>query len=242
MRIDLFSSKPSATTVTGKVYLLRFPLETQRGRATVLIAWIVRYGEDFPRLITCYIPRVFLYSPRLLPHPLKVDISALDIRVDQLHAEPVADIHALKTAHQFSFDGGMQKTDPRPLVRCAGDDGIEALPDSLFQKHGCRGFSDLTFNLLRCVLLFGAMFCERLQFIVFVGRETPPQRCFQQPLRDQIRVPTVRGCGVSIIPDRKTEVSGGAASRKFDDIFTGAQELNDAEGKIGKAERISGFR
>ena len=39
----------------GEVYLLRFPLETQQGRATVLSAWIIRHREDFPRLITCYI-------------------------------------------------------------------------------------------------------------------------------------------------------------------------------------------
>ena len=38
----------------GEVYVLRFPLETERGRATVLTAWIIRHGEDFPRLITCY--------------------------------------------------------------------------------------------------------------------------------------------------------------------------------------------
>ena len=39
----------------GEVYVLRFSLETEQGRATVLTAWIVRHGEDFPRLITCYI-------------------------------------------------------------------------------------------------------------------------------------------------------------------------------------------
>ena len=39
----------------GEVYVLRFLLETQQGRATVLTAWIIRHGEDFPRLITCYI-------------------------------------------------------------------------------------------------------------------------------------------------------------------------------------------
>jgi hypothetical protein len=36
---------------------------------------------------------------RSLIHPLKVDISALHIRADQLNTEPVADVHALKTAH-----------------------------------------------------------------------------------------------------------------------------------------------
>ncbi|MGH7926406.1 MAG: DUF6883 domain-containing protein [Candidatus Binatia bacterium] len=39
----------------GEVYALRFRLETQRGDATVLTAWIIRDSEDFPRLITCYI-------------------------------------------------------------------------------------------------------------------------------------------------------------------------------------------
>ncbi|MGZ8521680.1 MAG: DUF6883 domain-containing protein [Candidatus Binatia bacterium] len=39
----------------GEVYLLRFPLVTERGAATVLSAWIIRDGEDFPRLVTCYI-------------------------------------------------------------------------------------------------------------------------------------------------------------------------------------------
>lgn len=39
----------------GEVYVLRFSLETEKGRATVLTAWIIRYGEDFPRLTPCYI-------------------------------------------------------------------------------------------------------------------------------------------------------------------------------------------
>jgi hypothetical protein len=39
----------------GEIYVLRFPLQTQKGSATILTVWIVRDGEDFPRLITCYI-------------------------------------------------------------------------------------------------------------------------------------------------------------------------------------------
>jgi hypothetical protein len=39
----------------GEVFVLRFPMQTGRGSATVLTAWIVRHGEDFPRLTTCYI-------------------------------------------------------------------------------------------------------------------------------------------------------------------------------------------
>ena len=39
----------------GTVYSLRFPMRTTKGTATVVTAWIVRRGEDFPRLTTCYI-------------------------------------------------------------------------------------------------------------------------------------------------------------------------------------------
>ena len=39
----------------GQVYVLRFPLTTPAGAATVMSAWIIRRGEDFPRLTTCYI-------------------------------------------------------------------------------------------------------------------------------------------------------------------------------------------
>ena len=39
----------------GDVYALRFPMESARGGATVLSAWIVRDGEGFPRLSSCYV-------------------------------------------------------------------------------------------------------------------------------------------------------------------------------------------
>ena len=38
----------------GETYVLRFRLATAKGTATVLSAWIVRHGEDFPRLTTCF--------------------------------------------------------------------------------------------------------------------------------------------------------------------------------------------
>ena len=47
---------------------------------------------------------------------------------------------------------------------------------------------------------------------------------------------------MSIILDRKTEVTGDTASREFDDVLTGAEEFDDAEREIGKTERIGGVR
>ena len=39
----------------GDLYELRFSLTTPKATATVLSAWIIRTGEDFPRLIACFI-------------------------------------------------------------------------------------------------------------------------------------------------------------------------------------------
>ena len=36
---------------------LRAPIHTIKGSATVVTAWLIRLGEDFPRLTTCYIIR-----------------------------------------------------------------------------------------------------------------------------------------------------------------------------------------
>jgi len=47
--------EPRGDNGFGAVYVLRFPLATAQGAATVLSAWIIRHGEDFPRLTTCYI-------------------------------------------------------------------------------------------------------------------------------------------------------------------------------------------
>jgi hypothetical protein len=48
-------AEPLGDNGHGELYVLRFLLQTEQGHATVLTAWIIRHGEDFPRLITCYI-------------------------------------------------------------------------------------------------------------------------------------------------------------------------------------------
>jgi len=58
----------------------------------------------------------------------EIDIPALHIRADQLHAEPVADVQAFKTAHQPSFNGRMQQTHPCSLRGGAGHDASNCSP------------------------------------------------------------------------------------------------------------------
>lgn len=41
-----------------------------------------------------------------------------------------------------------------------------------------------------------------------------------------------------VIFDGKAEVAGDHRFRGFNDVFTGAEQFDDAEGKIGKTERV----
>ena len=52
---DSDTVEPRGDVGYGSQYVLRFPMRTIKGRAAVLTAWIVLHGEDFPRLVTCYI-------------------------------------------------------------------------------------------------------------------------------------------------------------------------------------------
>jgi hypothetical protein len=61
LRETLLSAARSKEAVTaeedeyGKRYVLDFEMRTAVGTATVRSGWIVRHGEDFPRLTSCYV-------------------------------------------------------------------------------------------------------------------------------------------------------------------------------------------
>ena len=58
----LRTAAATGDAVTGKVdkygrrYVIDFEFEGPKGPAVIRSAWIVRAGEDVPRLVTCYIP------------------------------------------------------------------------------------------------------------------------------------------------------------------------------------------
>lgn len=45
------------TNEFGERYLIRFLLKGPAGQAPVLSYWMIRHGEDFPRLSVCYVDR-----------------------------------------------------------------------------------------------------------------------------------------------------------------------------------------
>lgn len=48
-------AEPARADEYGQRYAIRFELETTSGRATIVSAWMIKVGEDFPRLVTCFV-------------------------------------------------------------------------------------------------------------------------------------------------------------------------------------------
>ena len=46
---------PTDETEFGQLYVLDFPIIGSTGQVIVRSSWIVRHGEDFPRLTSCYV-------------------------------------------------------------------------------------------------------------------------------------------------------------------------------------------
>jgi hypothetical protein len=44
-------------TEYGIKYILFFPMNRGEKQATIKSVWIVRHGEDFPRLVSCYVAK-----------------------------------------------------------------------------------------------------------------------------------------------------------------------------------------
>jgi hypothetical protein len=49
-------ARPSVPNDYGERFVIEFQMPGARGGVTILSSWIIRRGEDFPRLTSCYIP------------------------------------------------------------------------------------------------------------------------------------------------------------------------------------------
>jgi hypothetical protein len=52
------AAEPLAEIEFGVLYVIDFRLKTESGEATVRSGWIVKIGESFPRLTTCFVLRL----------------------------------------------------------------------------------------------------------------------------------------------------------------------------------------
>jgi len=85
-------------------------------------------------------------------------------------------VDTLGTLYQSPFHGRIEKADPRALGSRARDDGVEPLPDPRIQQHRRCRLPDLPLHLLGGILLFGAVFRQRLQVVLEIRSGLSGQR------------------------------------------------------------------
>ena len=103
-----------------------------------------------------------------------------------------------------------------------------------------RGFPHLPLDFRRVVLLRGAVLREGRQHIVGVRRLYVDERRFEQTLRDQVRIPTIRCRRVGVVVDGESEVPFGLLARKLEHVFAATQQFDYGERYIGESKRIVG--
>lgn len=53
--VKTYDAVPSKSNQHGQKYIIDFSITRLEKQAVVRSAWIVRYDENFPRLVTCYV-------------------------------------------------------------------------------------------------------------------------------------------------------------------------------------------
>jgi hypothetical protein len=77
------------------------------------------------------------------------------------------------------FDRDREKPGPGAFFRCAGNDGIELLPDPRFKDKRSSGFADLPFDFVCGIFFFRAMFRQGLKLIIAIWQRTFSYRGLQ---------------------------------------------------------------
>src|SRR5581483_1026071 len=125
-------------------------------------------------------------------YPCEIDEALLDIGANEPDAHMIADVQSVEAMNDLSLGRRARNSRPGAFVGGPGDNGVELLADARRQEQRGGGFADLTLDLTRIVLLFGAMRRQRAQLIAAVSRRSAGQCSLQQALRDQIRKAPVR--------------------------------------------------
>ena len=151
---------------------------------------------------------------RCLRHSPEIDESALDVGLDELDAEPLADVHAFEPAPSLPSTGGWSRRTQVPFSEAPVTMRVELLADpsipAAARRRTCRPAARPCWRRppasVQCV-------ASASSSSVLVGRRASRQRGLQQALGDQVGVAAVGGGGVGVVLDGQAEVPGGVARR-----------------------------
>src|SRR3954462_13511957 len=87
----------------------------------------------------------------LVPTPGKIDVPALDVSADELHTKPVADVGALLSSGQHSFNMRLQHPNKGAVLGDPGHGGVKGVAAAAAHGDGGDALRHLTLHLLRCI-------------------------------------------------------------------------------------------
>ena len=99
----------------------------------------------------------------------EVDEALLDVGVDELDVDAVADFQAGVAADEFAFDGWLKDADPGAFFGGAGDEAVVLVAELAGEEEGGGGFLDREIDFGGVVLVGGAVGGEGVQFGGGVG-------------------------------------------------------------------------
>ena len=110
---------------TKEAYIFNNILQRHFAKLELLIVKYIAQGYSIIVGIESYKELYQLLSVNLF----KINKPPVHIRVNELYANPVANVNTLKAMHQSSFNGKIKEANPGAFGGGTGDDGIEAVPD-----------------------------------------------------------------------------------------------------------------
>jgi hypothetical protein len=161
--------------------------------------------------------------------PFKINKTPINVRLNQLDADPVTHINNFEPLDQPSLQRWVKETHPGTLGGRAGDQGLEMLPDPRFEDQGGGRFPNLSLHFSGGIFCLGAVPGQFLQVLRVIGTRVSGQSRLKQSLGNQIRITAVRGGGMGIIPDRQPEVARSGLPRKLGNVFPCPQQLDNGE-------------
>src|SRR4029079_4515497 len=136
----------------------------------------------------------------------------------------VADVHALGAAFDAPFHRRRHEPDPGALWPRAGDDAGEHLADSRRQPERRGGLGGDALDLVRGVLLRGAVLGDLFQFRKGVARRLTFDRRLEQPLRHEIGKAPVRRRRMRVTAGRERKMRAWLL-RTLGHVFAPAEQL-----------------
>src|SRR5438874_4090406 len=177
----------------------------------------------------------------LMSRGREIDVALAFTHARQFDAQLRADVDAVESPHQATFNRRSEDADVCALLRLPGHDGLERLAEAIDERGGSESLAHAALDLVRPRFSLRAVLGDFLELGVCVGQCRIGVGCFQQALIDQVGVATIRRGGVDIFRDAEAKVClvvFGTGS--VEHVLAWPKQLDDGQRQVRKTVGIRG--